>query len=94
MAALAVVPVHAQTAPGVVQPQSSSPTLPPDSSTSVPRPRSENPLVESGRPMPDNGVVAPPAGGAMPVIRPLQQGGMPVIPPPGSAGGVRGVSPK
>ena len=90
-------PAPEQTLPEVVRPRPDTPTLPPgnDGNTTV-QPRSENPQVGGGRPVPDNGVIAPPVSGmgTTPVIPPPATGTMPVIPPPGSAGGQRGVVPK
>lgn len=94
------VPVWAQSVPEVVRPRSESPILPPGPSDGpAPRPRSENPLAESGvgRPIPDTGVITPPAsalGSPTTVIRPPADSAMPVIPPPGSAGGAPGVVPR
>lgn len=85
--------------PEVIKPPGSA-TLPQGNDGSVaPQPRSENPQVggDGARPIPDTGVIAPPANGAnasTPVIRPPVAGSMPVIPPPGSPGGERGVIPK
>lgn len=97
---LLAVPVWAQSVPEIVRPQSPAPTIPPNPADgAAPRPRSENPLTDSGpvRPIPDGGVIAPPVSGLgapTPVIRPPAEGAMPVIPPPGSPGGDRSVVPK
>lgn len=57
---------------------------------------SENPQLDGGRarPIPNTGVLPPPATGTMPVIKPPATTTMPVIPPPGAAGGERSVVPK
>lgn len=92
-------PVLGQSVPEVVRPRSDAPALPsgPSDGQAV-RPRSENPLADGGgvRPIPDSGVVAPPAAGlgSTPVIKPPVTGPMPVIPPPGAPGGDRSVVPK
>ena len=88
-----------QPVPEVVKPPAAGQSLttpPTPGSTGGAAPRSENPLADSGaaRPVPDSGVIRPPATGSMPVIPPPAAGTMPVIPPPGTAGGERGVVPK
>lgn len=83
--------------PEAVRPRSSSPTIPQGNDGSVmPVPKSDDTQVNGGRPVPDRGVIVPPISGmgTTPVIRPPAAGGMPVIPPPGSAGGDKGVVPK
>ena len=93
-------PVFGQSAvPELVKPRSAGPTLPPGrDGTTTPQPRSESPQTDAGsnRPIPDNGVIAPPVSGlgSPSVIKPPAQGTMPIIPPPGSSGGVTGVVPK
>ena len=81
--------------PEVVRPQGEGATIPPGNDGGVPRPRSENPLAgDVVRPVPDNGVIAPPVTGGGAVIRPPVAGVTPIIPPPGSSGGASGVVPK
>lgn len=93
------VPGTAPAVPEVVNPSTSAPTLPQgNDDTLTPVPRSDNSQVGGGgaRPVPDNGVIAPPvpgAGSAM-VIKPPVTGSMPVIRPPGTSGGVGGGVPK
>jgi len=92
---LAAAPAWAQT---TVVPEREAPTIPPGAGgdQGLSRPRSENPStpLDGARPVPDRGVVAPPAAGSTPVLRPPTTGSMPVIPPPGSAGGDKSVIPK
>lgn len=86
-----------QPVPEVVKPPAgNSATIPPTPGISGGQPSSENPLVDGGRakPVPDTGVIPPPATGTMPVIKPPATTTMPVIPPPGTAGGDRTVVPK
>lgn len=93
---LSLAPVRAQTA---VVPEREAPTLPPraggDQELSTPRSETPEAPLDGSRPVPDRGVVTPPSvGGSTPVIRPPSVGTMPVIPPPGSAGGDKSVVPK
>jgi len=92
---LGAMPAWAQ---GTVIPEREAPTIPPGAGgdQGLSRPRSENPStpLDGARPLPDRGVVAPPAAGSTPVIRPPTTGTMPVIPPPGSAGGDKSIVPK
>ena len=59
-------------------------------------PRADQPQVDGAKPIPDSGVITPPASsaGSSAVIRPPATGTMPIIPPPGSLGGQGGVVPK
>ena len=90
----------AQTIPEVVRPRSDTPTLPPGAGNdrSITPPRTENPLAgnEGVRPVPDNGVIAPPpaAMGSGMVIRPPASDDRSVVPAPGSPGGDRSVAPR
>lgn len=90
-----VQPQTAPVVPEVVQPQTGNAVTPPSAGGGpATQPRSENPLVQGPRPVPDNGVIAPPVQGVGPVLRPPATSDMPVIPPPGSPGGNRAVVPK
>ena len=73
----------------------------------VPNPDASGPQAAVPAPLPKgqadvpggtshDGVVQPPATttGATPIIQPRQQGAMPVIPPPGSAGSQSNIQPK
>ena len=103
-ALLAAVPALAQAPQGQVPPAEvvkppaagGSATIPPTPGSSGGRPSSENPLVDGGRtrPVPDTGVIPPPATGTLPIIRPPSATNMPIIPPPGTPGGDPGVVPK
>jgi hypothetical protein len=88
-------PIFAQPVAG---PEKEAPTLPPGAGgdQGLSTPRSESPTIplDGIWPVPDQGVVAPLAGGATPVIRPPSAGTMPVTPPPGSSGGDKRVVPK
>ena len=95
IALLGATAAHAQ---GNAVPERQAPTLPPGAGgdRGLSMPRSETPAtpLDGTRPVPDQGVMAPPTGGATPVIRPPSVGTMPVIPPPGSPGGDKSVVPK
>ena len=90
-AMLIAVPVLAQSAPD-------SATLPPrPTDGAVPQPRSDNPLVDGGgvRPIPDSGVIKPPMTGlgSPAVIAPPATGTMPVIKPPIAGSEPKAVTP-
>lgn len=99
---------QAPVVPEIVEPRQ-APTLPPGSGgdRGLSTPRSENPQapLDGARPLPDGGVLTPPAPGSpsvirppatgqTPVIRPPATGDMPVIAPPGTPGGDRSVVPR
>ncbi len=83
--------------PGLAQPSTQSSPVPGlQGPAQGAAPQQQLPEVIRPGPLPKNGVITPPSNSTAntPVIKPPLSGTMPVIPPPGSAGGPRAVVPK